>query len=351
VSSVAALAAFALTLALEVQLYLAGQQGEIDGVQVAAIAVVLFGLIAGLVSLALLPGRDPLVLSETGRQGYVYAAEAVGALLFAHLYVCRPEWFGGMLRQYWPFIVMGIAFAGVGAAEFFARRNVRVLAEPLMRTGALLPLLPVLGWWVVGSQADYALLLLVVGILYLALSYARRSWAAMVAATVAGNGALWALLADTNLRFLTHPQLWMIPPALSVLIAAQLNRRRLAPEALATIRYAAASVIYVSSTSEIFTGSMSSSIVAPMVLLGLAVVGALAGIALQVRAFLILGSAFTLMALIAMVRHAARSIGEVWPWWVFGIALGVGLLVLFGVFEKKRDEVSLLIARLKQWER
>ena len=36
------------------------------------------------------------------------------ALLFAHLYVCKPMWFDGILRPYWPFIVMGIAFAGVG---------------------------------------------------------------------------------------------------------------------------------------------------------------------------------------------------------------------------------------------
>ena len=51
-------------------------------VQVAAIAVVLLGLIAGLISLALLPGRDPLMLSETWRQGYVYAAkEGLGALV------------------------------------------------------------------------------------------------------------------------------------------------------------------------------------------------------------------------------------------------------------------------------
>ena len=126
----AALATFAVTLSLEVSLFAAGEQGAIDGVQVAAIAVVLVALIAGLISLAVLPGRDPLVLSETGRQGYVYAAEATAALLFAHLYVCRPEWFG-LLRPYWPFVVMGIAFLGVGAAELFQRCRIRVLAEPL----------------------------------------------------------------------------------------------------------------------------------------------------------------------------------------------------------------------------
>lgn len=32
------------------------------------------------------------------------------------------------------------------------------------------------------------------------------------------------------------------------------------------------------------------------------------------------------------------------PWWVFGI------LILFGIFEKKRDEMLALIGRLRQWE-
>jgi hypothetical protein len=65
---------------------------------------------------------------------------------------------------------------------------------------------------------------------------------------------------------------------------------------------------------------------------------------------LILGSTFTLIALVAMVRHAAQSIDHVWPWWVFGITLGVSILVLLGVFEKKRTEVMLLIGRLRRWD-
>jgi hypothetical protein len=52
-----------------------------------------------------------------------------------------------------------------------------------------------------------------------------------------------------------------------------------------------------------------------------------------------------------LVWHAARSIGHVWPWWVFLFALGVGLLTLFGVFEKKRPEVLALVGSLREWER
>jgi hypothetical protein len=149
---------------------------------------------------------------------------------------------------------------------------------------------------------------------------------------------------------LQNPQLWLIPPALSALAAAQVNRRRLAPDMLAAIRYAATVVIYVSSTSQLFIDGIGNSLWPPMVLLLLAVIGALLGIALRVRAFLFLGMTFTLLALIGMVAHAARSIDHVWPWWVFGILLGVSILVLFGVFEKKRDEMLSLIGRLRKWE-
>jgi hypothetical protein len=346
----AAVATFVGVLVLEVTMFTPGQNAPIDGVQVAAIAVVLLGLIAGLLSLALLPGRDPFALTETGRQGYVYAAEAVAALLFAHLYICRPTWFDQGLRPYWPLIVMGIAFAGVGAAELCQRLKIRVLAEPLERTGALLPLLPVLGAWTAYAQTDYSLVLLVVGILYLVLSVTRQSWASLIAAAVAGNGALWVLLHKQGLDVTANPQLWLIPPALSVLLASQINKHRLPPATLAAIRYLATIVIYLSSTSEIFINGVGDSLWPPMILAGLAVTGAMLGIMLRILAFLYLGTTFTLLALVTMVAHAARAIEHVWPWWAFGIGLGIAILVLFGVFEKKRPEMLALVGRLRQWE-
>jgi len=76
----------------------------------------------------------------------------------------------------------------------------------------------------------------------------------------------------------------------------------------------------------------------------------LLGIMLRIRAFLYLGAAFTLMAMISMVWHATRIFEQTWPWWAFGFSLGIALLVLFGLFEKKKEEVQLLIARMRSWE-
>jgi len=50
-------------------------------------------------------------------------------------------------------------------------------------------------------------------------------WFGLVAA-LAGNGGLWYLLHETSdYHFYQHPQLWVIPAAISVLIAAHLNRK------------------------------------------------------------------------------------------------------------------------------
>ncbi len=323
----------------------------VAGAQVAAVAVVLVALIAGLIAMALQFASGPFRLSEQGRMAYVYAAELAAALLFVHLYLCRPYWFDDLLRPYWPYIMMAIAFAGVAVGELCQRSGLRVLSEPLVRTGAFLPLLPALGCWVVVAEGtDYSALLFIVGILYVLLSILRRSAASAFAAVIAGNGALWALLHDNGFSLWQQPQFWLIPPALSALIAGQLNRRRLTAEQLTALRYASVLVIYVSSTSEMFLRGIGDSLWPPMVLATLSVCGVLLGIVLRVRAFLYLGSSFVLLSVVSMVWHASKAIEQSWPWWAFGIGLGLAILAMFAVFERKRPEIERWIASMRQWE-
>lgn len=319
---------------------------------VAAVAVVLVALIAGLIALALQTGGALSTWSESQRMGCVFAAELTGALLFVHLYLCRPEWFGGYLLPYWPYVVMAIAFAGVTVGHLCQRSGLRVLSEPLVGTGAFLPLLPALGYWIVVAEAtSYSGLLLVVGAMYVLLSLLRRSSASMAAAVIAGNGALWAMLFDQGFLLWQRPQFWLIPPAVSVLIAAQLNRQRLTDAQLTALRYASVLVVYVSSTSEMFLRGIGSSLWPPMILASLSVAGVLLGMALRIRAFLYLGTSFVLLSIISMVWHAAQSIQHSWPWWAFGIGLGMAILTMFAVFERKRVEILRWIETMKQWDR
>ena len=342
-----------VVLLLEAALYLEDPLAgaPINSAELIAVSVVWAGLVAALIALALRPARDPRALSETARMGYVYAAQAAAALLFAHLYLARPQWFGEELRQYWPYIVICIAFAGAAVGELFQRTGVRVLAEPLQRTGAFLPLLPAIGMWIVASRSDYSLLLFTAGLLYLFLSFTRQSIHAGFAAALAGNGALWSLLGEQGFELHRQPQLWMIPPAVSVLVAAELNRRRLMPQTLTALRYSSVLVIYLSSAGEMFLRGIGEQLWPPIVLLTLSVVGALLGVAMRIRAFLYLGSAFVFLSLVSMVWHAAQAIDHVWPWWAFGIGLSIAILILFGLFEKQRDRLAALANELRRWER
>ena len=103
-----------------------------------------------------------------------------------------------------------------------------MLSEPLTTTGALLPLLPALGFWVTSSEVHYSLLLLTIGVLYAAVSALRKSFWFAVLAALAANGSLWYLLHERDgLSITEHPQLWLIPPALCVLVAGYINRARL----------------------------------------------------------------------------------------------------------------------------
>lgn len=319
--------------------------------EIACVAGALLALFAAALAAAVLPGRDPFALSETGRMAYVYVAEAVLALLFLHIRVTLPWLFSGRFLAYWPLVVMAIAFLGVGLGEWFGRRQQNVLAKPLERTGALLPLLPVLGFWFVNSQTHYSLLLLVVGGLYAALAVTRKSFGFGLLAALSANGSLWYYLHHVGgLGLVQHPQLWLIPPALSVLAAAYLNRDRLSPAQMTNIRYLTSTTIYLSSTAEIFLHGVAQAPWSPLVLAGLAIVGVFAGIVLRVRAFLFLGTAFLGLSVLTVVWHAAVDRDQTWVWFASGIVVGLAILTLFAFFEKKREDVLRLVGELKQWQ-
>ncbi|MCP4094884.1 MAG: hypothetical protein GY748_01445, partial [Planctomycetaceae bacterium] len=36
------------------------------------------------------------------------------------------------------------------------------------------------------------------------------------------------------------------------------------------------------------------------------------------------------------------ALGHVWPWWAFGIGTGIAILVMFGVIEKRKNELGSL---------
>jgi len=275
----AALSAAALVAILAVEIYQFSQVGvvHIAWPAILAVAVTLAGLSLAALAAAILPGRDPLGLSPRGRQLYVYAAEIILALLFVHIRLTMPWLFSGWFQQFWPIVVMAIAFGGVGFAELCRRYKQDVLAEPLANTGALLPVLPVLGYWAADSQVHYSLLLVLVGVLYAGLSVARRSFGFGV---LAAPGGQWRIVVFPQrsiwIRILAHPQVWLIPPALCVLAAAYLNRAQLSDAQMTAVRYFTSMAIYISSTADIFLNGVARAPWLPLVLAGISVLGILA---------------------------------------------------------------------------
>src|SRR5262249_6007208 len=269
-----------------------------------------------------------------------------------HVRLTMPWLFHGFFADYWPIVVMGIAYLGVVASEALRRRGLLVVANPIERTGAFLPLLPVLGFWLASSRVDYSMVLFVVGGLYGLLSVLRRCFMFGAMAAVAGNAGFWYVLQrTTDYQFLQHPQLWLIPVALSVLIAAYLNEDRLTEDQLAGVRYLSLVTIYVSSTADIFINGVANSPWLPLILASFSLAGVFSGILFRIRGLLLLGSIFLLLSIITMIWYASANFGWTWLWYVAGIVTGATIIFMFAVFEKKRTEVLRVVEGLKEWER
>lgn len=353
VPGVLAMGGGVLALVLGVELFerWSGQAVAMSSPAVVAVVAALIGAgVAALVA-ALVPGRDPLGLSERGRTAYVYGCEALLALVAIHLKLTVPWMFSGYLARYMPLIVLGIAFLGVGLGELFRRQGRLVLAEPLERTGALLPALPILGaFWATPRPGEDVVFLVIAGGLYAVLSLLRSSLGFAAMASLAFNAALWVVLGRRDgLGLLEHPQLWIIPPALCVLIGAYLNRDRLSATQATSIRYATLLLIYLSSTADIVLTGVAQAPWLPLALAALSLAGIFAGIFLRVRGFLILGLGFLALSLFTIIWYAAVDLHQTWLWAASGIVAGVLILAIFALFEKKRQDILRMVDQIKEW--
>ena len=244
---------------------------------------------------------------------------------------------------------MAIAFVGAGLSELFHRRRVPVLSDPLAKTALVLPLAPAVGFWFVSPEMATPAMWFLMGLFYGMLSVMRRSpWLAALAIAT-GNMGLWVFWSRNDLSFLDHPQLWLIPVALCALVAEYLHHDRLEPGQSAALRYIALGTIYLSSTTEFMRG-VGENILLPLVLVGLSLLGALAGIVLRIRSFLYLGVLFLMVVLVRMIIYAAFEQGQMWTFWIAVVCSGAAIIALFAVFEKRRNDVLAAVARLKDWQ-
>jgi hypothetical protein len=203
-------------------------------------------------------------------------------------------------------------------------------------------------FWLVGPKTP--LVWFVIGLFYGVLAVQRRSLWLGAFAVLTGNVGLWVLWNNLHLDLATHPQLWLIPPAVAALVAEYLNRDRLQPEQSAAVRYLMLGIVYVSSTADMFIAGIGNSTVLPLTLLILSLLGIFAGMALRIRSFLYLGVTFVLVVIATLLKHVTFDLEQTWVLWVCLIALGLATIALFGIFEKRRNEILAAVQRFKGWQ-
>jgi len=353
-----ALVALGATLAQELWAYRLQGHVPMAPWAVMIVAGALAGLIVVCLLFALFGRWDPLRLSDRGRTAYVYAAEAIGAVVGLHLLLTEPWIFQlGIFERWWMLWVMGGAFAGAALAELFERWRLPVLAEPLARTALALPLVPAVGCWFVepgsgllGLTGHTPLVWFVIALFYGMMAAMHRSLWLSAAAIVAGNMGLWVFWQRQDLGFVDHPQLWLIPPAVAVLAAELLDRKRLNETQRTAVRYVALGVIYLSSMTESWRGLAAAPLL-PVVTILLAVAGMVLGILLRIRAFLYLGFACLVVVISRLIYFAAIERGHMWVLWTCCMLLGAAILAMFALFEKRRNDIQAAIERLKRWEK
>ena len=347
----AGIGVFALLLAFEIVAFNSG------GVQTppwltiavcAAVATIVFVLLVRAVQ----GSTDGRKMSDRLRQGLVYLSEILVVGIFAHVYLVHPDLFSGIIKEWWAYIMMALAFIGAYVAQRMHDRGLPQISEPLFNTSFLLPVIPLVGVWMLRQQSvfDYSFLLSLACLANVVLGLYRKSFFHALAAALAGNGSLWVLMSRfESWSFADHPQFWIIPPALSVLVAAHLNKDRLKKEVLTMIRYLTISTVYLSSGSEVLLHwSQDGSWQKPLILMLLGIAGAFAGVIMRIRAFLFLGTAFTVIALCSMIVQYAIDNSIIW--WISGITIGVLIWSATIWWEKRKQDILPHIEKLQDWD-
>ncbi|MEZ6138427.1 MAG: hypothetical protein R3C53_26390 [Pirellulaceae bacterium] len=318
------------------------------------------GIFGRLILFAARPHSLDQTASVPLRKAAVFLAEGALAGWCAACYFHFPDLFSGILADWWPIVVFAIAILSAGVGEWLRRMGQSIVADPIHQSSLLLPAIPLAGvWWLQPDSAawlwsdwgKYAVLLLTAAGLYGLHGWLRNSVTLRAMSGALALFSFWSVLqSQPDLRFLEHPQFWLLPPALAALVFVEFNRSRLESSVVVATRYVAVLVAYLSSTAEVYLRAFDGQLWQPLLLLILALAGVAAGIILRVRAFLYCGAVFTLVALLGMVWHAQQAIQQVWPWWAFGIATGICLIVCLGYFEKNRPRVIAYLEQFKRWE-
>ena len=201
-----------------------------------------------------------------------------------------------------------------------------------------------------GPAAEYQWYFLLAALVNVVMAFFRKSFLHAMLAALAGNGSLWSAFIGADFAFVDHPQFWLVPPAVSVLIAGQLNRDRLQKHELSFLRYVTISLIYLSSSSEmVIKWSVElADIQALATLAGLSLLGVVVGMLYRIRQFVYLGLGFFLLAMGGSIAKVTTY--NQLSFWVSLVGLGAVMLVVFAARERYQPILRKKLAEMEAWD-
>jgi hypothetical protein len=234
------------------------------------------GIVAVLAVLAWM-AADIHQIRQTPQAWRLYGIAIVGGTVWAYV---RLLWVGLAPMYVWD----TVALIGVSYALFILQRFVR--SAPLFHVVLLLPLLAVATAPLQRASVYASGTFLTVACLYLAMRQTTgRPFPLYMGLLTLNMGIyLWVPAWAQTSRVL---QLYTIPAVLSVLWLLHVHRHELRPAVLHSCRLAAASLLYVSATLDVF---LRAEVTIFLAALGVSLVGIIIGIALRTRAFLYTGT-------------------------------------------------------------
>jgi hypothetical protein len=313
-----------------------------------ALAFTVLAAVGTLLSVMLLPPSVPAALTlgiigacwlymawSFKQESLFYLAEAA---LFGTFYYVRHQIFGSptgpdLVKS---FSVIGLSFLLFGLNIIVARPQAwgaEVFVRPTYYSAILLPL-ALFAVTPPGDKGDLSLVIFAAATFYMLVArMAHSRWAVYLTAVLINVALyLWIPTAHQKTGLI---QLYVIPAALTVLIFAHLHRGDLHRQAVTGIRFAASAAILAVSTFEVFT---TDSLLNFVVVLVLSLLLAFVGVALRVRPFVYIGSAFLVINVLGQLGLQVHSQGGIVRA-VILIAVGFAVMGIMIFFNIKRESL------------
>jgi hypothetical protein len=339
--------------AVPAQLGLAVEWAAFVGSLVAAVAVMVAGLQAGLLydrekaaGVAVLMAAAVFLVMLVPRwrgEWLVYLAQAMILAAYVNFRMCYR----------WPItadaaVLTLLGYIDLGLAEVLDRSERRIYARPARFSSLVLPVLPLLQLAWVGATKEVTLFHLLAAAIFYSVACGQMRWKWLgYAAGVFYNAALWVLWSIFGWQLSDHFQFFMVPVGFSTILFAEAHRGELGRRSVNSIRSAGLLIIYASLAVPIW---QFASFGAWLTLLLASLVGIFLGIGLRLQTFLWLGLAtFVLDVVYEMGRV---SLDHAMAKWAIMLAMGLCLVLFVALNEKKRivETMRIYYEQTRLWE-